>query len=152
MDGRTTKKLITHLKPNTFYNFVLTNRGSSLGGLQQTVTAWTAFNLLSGKPSVAPKPNADGFILVYLPDGQSPVPVQYAVPRGPSPPLASPLTSLGLRSSARVKARSGGEVCRGGVYSGGSASPVGVAPRKVQGFSQEASLTVACVCSDTLCA
>lgn len=78
VDGRTTKKLITHLKPNTFYNFVLTNRGSSLGGLQQTVTAWTAFNLLSGKPSVAPKPDTDGFIMVYLPDGQSPVPVQYA--------------------------------------------------------------------------
>ncbi|EPQ19020.1 Receptor-type tyrosine-protein phosphatase S [Myotis brandtii] len=76
VDGRTTKKLITHLKPHTFYNFVLTNRGSSLGGLQQTVTAWTAFNLLSGKPSVAPKPNTDGFIMVYLPDGQSPVPVQ----------------------------------------------------------------------------
>uniref|UniRef100_A0A7N5KIB7 protein-tyrosine-phosphatase n=1 Tax=Ailuropoda melanoleuca TaxID=9646 RepID=A0A7N5KIB7_AILME len=53
VDGRTTKKLITHLKPNTFYNFVLTGRGSSLGGLQQTVTAWTAFNLLSAKPSVA---------------------------------------------------------------------------------------------------
>ncbi|XP_029775204.1 receptor-type tyrosine-protein phosphatase S [Suricata suricatta] len=76
VDGRTTKKLITHLKPNTFYNFVLTNRGSSLGGLQQTVTAWTAFNLLSAKPSVAPKPDTDGFIMVYLPDGQSPVPVQ----------------------------------------------------------------------------
>uniref|UniRef100_A0A452RF98 protein-tyrosine-phosphatase n=1 Tax=Ursus americanus TaxID=9643 RepID=A0A452RF98_URSAM len=68
VDGRTTKKLITHLKPNTFYNFVLTNRGSSLGGLQQTVTAWTAFNLLSAKPSVAPKPDSDGFIMVYLPD------------------------------------------------------------------------------------
>ncbi|XP_076977177.1 receptor-type tyrosine-protein phosphatase S isoform X5 [Tamandua tetradactyla] len=76
VDGRTTKKLITHLKPNTFYNFVLTNRGSSLGGLQQTVTAWTAFNLLSAKPSVAPKPDSDGYIMVYLPDGQSPVPVQ----------------------------------------------------------------------------
>lgn len=86
MDGRTTKKLITHLKPNTFYNFVLTNRGSSLGGLQQTVTAWTAFNLLSGKPSVAPKPDTDGFILVYLPDGQSPVPVQYARPPTPGTP------------------------------------------------------------------
>ncbi|XP_058513742.1 receptor-type tyrosine-protein phosphatase S isoform X3 [Ochotona princeps] len=76
VDGRTTKKLITHLKPQTFYNFVLTNRGSSLGGLQQTVTAWTAFNLLSGKPSVAPKPDPEGYITVHLPDGQSPVPVQ----------------------------------------------------------------------------
>nr|XP_015856316.1 receptor-type tyrosine-protein phosphatase S isoform X3 [Peromyscus maniculatus bairdii] len=76
VDGRTTKKLITHLKPHTFYNFVLTNRGSSLGDLQQTVTARTAFNMLSGKPSVAPKPDNDGFIVVYLPDGQSPVTVQ----------------------------------------------------------------------------
>nr|XP_044990607.1 receptor-type tyrosine-protein phosphatase S isoform X14 [Jaculus jaculus] len=76
VDGRATRKLITHLKPHTFYNFVLTNRGSSLGGLQQTVTARTAFNLLSSKPSVAPKPDADGFIVVYLPDGQSPVTVQ----------------------------------------------------------------------------
>ncbi|XP_063085222.1 receptor-type tyrosine-protein phosphatase S isoform X10 [Cavia porcellus] len=76
VDGRTTKKLITHLKPHTFYNFVLTNRGSSLGGLQQTVTAWTAFNMLSGKPGVSPKPDPDGYIFVYLPDGQSPVPVQ----------------------------------------------------------------------------
>lgn len=80
VDGRTTKKLITHLKPHTFYNFVLTNRGSSLGGLQQTVTARTAFNMLSGKPSVAPKPDNDGLIVVYLPDGQSPVTVQYANP------------------------------------------------------------------------
>ncbi|KFO28818.1 Receptor-type tyrosine-protein phosphatase S [Fukomys damarensis] len=76
VDGRTTKRLITHLKPHTFYNFVLTNRGSSLGGLQQTVTAWTAFNMLSGKPGVSPKPDPDGYIVVYLPDGQSPVPVQ----------------------------------------------------------------------------
>lgn len=88
VDGRTTKKLITHLKPHTFYNFVLTNRGSSLGGLQQTVTARTAFNMLSGKPSVAPKPDNDGFIVVYLPDGQSPVTVQYA---NPPPPIPVPV-------------------------------------------------------------
>lgn len=105
MDGRTTKKLITHLKPNTFYNFVLTNRGSSLGGLQQTVTAWTAFNLLSAKPSVAPKPDSDGFIMVYLPDGQSPVPVQYdpnhpTAPRIPHrPPLASSVTKASQSTS-----------------------------------------------------
>lgn len=90
VDGRTTKKLITHLKPHTFYNFVLTNRGSSLGGLQQTVTARTAFNVLSGKPSVAPKPDNDGSIVVYLPDGQSPVTVQYAHPA----PRACPSLSL----------------------------------------------------------
>uniref|UniRef100_A0A7N4PI30 protein-tyrosine-phosphatase n=1 Tax=Sarcophilus harrisii TaxID=9305 RepID=A0A7N4PI30_SARHA len=60
VDGRTTKKLITNLKPSTFYNFVLTNRGNSMGGLQQTVTAWTAFNMLSSKPAIAHKPEADG--------------------------------------------------------------------------------------------
>uniref|UniRef100_A0A7N4PJR3 protein-tyrosine-phosphatase n=1 Tax=Sarcophilus harrisii TaxID=9305 RepID=A0A7N4PJR3_SARHA len=76
VDGRTTKKLITNLKPSTFYNFVLTNRGNSMGGLQQTVTAWTAFNMLSSKPAIAHKPEADGRVLVQLPDGQSPVPVQ----------------------------------------------------------------------------
>ncbi|XP_043833009.1 receptor-type tyrosine-protein phosphatase S isoform X20 [Dromiciops gliroides] len=76
VDGRTTKKLITNLKPSTFYNFVLTNRGNSMGGLQQTVTAWTAFNMLSSKPAVTHKPEADGRVPVQLPDGQSPVPVQ----------------------------------------------------------------------------
>ncbi|XP_056678460.1 receptor-type tyrosine-protein phosphatase S isoform X10 [Monodelphis domestica] len=76
VDGRTTKKLITNLKPSTFYNFVLTNRGNSMGGLQQTVAAWTAFNMLSSKPAITHKPEADGRVLVQLPDGQSPVPVQ----------------------------------------------------------------------------
>nr|XP_020826930.1 receptor-type tyrosine-protein phosphatase S isoform X9 [Phascolarctos cinereus] len=76
VDGRTTKKLITNLKPSTFYNFVLTNRGNSMGGLQQTVAAWTAFNMLSSKPAIAHKPEPDGRVLVQLPDGQSPVPVQ----------------------------------------------------------------------------
>ncbi|XP_074060017.1 receptor-type tyrosine-protein phosphatase S isoform X7 [Macrotis lagotis] len=76
VDGRTTKKLITNLKPSTFYNFVLTNRGNSMGGLQQTVAAWTAFNMLSSKPVITHKPEADGRVLVQLPDGQSPVPVQ----------------------------------------------------------------------------
>uniref|UniRef100_A0A5F8H7V4 Receptor-type tyrosine-protein phosphatase S n=1 Tax=Monodelphis domestica TaxID=13616 RepID=A0A5F8H7V4_MONDO len=73
VDGRTTKKLITNLKPSTFYNFVLTNRGNSMGGLQQTVAAWTAFNMLSSKPAITHKPEADGRVLVQLPDGQSPV-------------------------------------------------------------------------------
>uniref|UniRef100_A0A8C9PNS3 Fibronectin type-III domain-containing protein n=1 Tax=Spermophilus dauricus TaxID=99837 RepID=A0A8C9PNS3_SPEDA len=88
VDGRTTKKLITHLRPHTFYNFVLTNRGSSLGGLQQTVTAWTAFNLLSSKPSVAPKPDPEGFIAVYLPDANDSLKLsqEYEVSRTPPDP------------------------------------------------------------------
>uniref|UniRef100_A0A8C2U4Z9 Receptor-type tyrosine-protein phosphatase S n=1 Tax=Coturnix japonica TaxID=93934 RepID=A0A8C2U4Z9_COTJA len=68
VDGRTTKKLITNLKPHTFYNFVLMNRGNSMGGLQQNVAAWTAANMLSRKPEVTHKPDADGNVVVILPD------------------------------------------------------------------------------------
>lgn len=76
VDGRTTKKLITHLRPRTFYNFVLMNQGNSMGGLQQNVAAWTAADLLSKKPEVTHKPDADGNVVVILPDVKSSVPVQ----------------------------------------------------------------------------
>ncbi|KAM6369149.1 receptor-type tyrosine-protein phosphatase S isoform 6-T6 [Pluvialis apricaria] len=76
VDGRTTKKLITNLKPRTFYNFVLMNRGNSMGGLQQNVAAWTAADMLSKKPEVTYKPDADGNVVVILPDVKSSVPVQ----------------------------------------------------------------------------
>uniref|UniRef100_A0A8C9F1G7 protein-tyrosine-phosphatase n=1 Tax=Pavo cristatus TaxID=9049 RepID=A0A8C9F1G7_PAVCR len=78
VDGRTTKKLITNLKPHTFYNFVLMNRGNSMGGLQQNVAAWTAANMLSRKPEVTHKPDADGNVVVILPDVKSSVAVQNA--------------------------------------------------------------------------
>uniref|UniRef100_A0A8C0HR78 Receptor-type tyrosine-protein phosphatase S n=1 Tax=Buteo japonicus TaxID=224669 RepID=A0A8C0HR78_9AVES len=73
VDGRTTKKLITNLKPRTFYNFVLMNRGNSMGGLQQNVAAWTAADMLSKKPEVTHKPDADGNVVVILPDVKSSV-------------------------------------------------------------------------------
>ncbi|XP_062474720.1 receptor-type tyrosine-protein phosphatase S isoform X6 [Pezoporus occidentalis] len=76
VDGRTTKKLITNLKPRTFYNFVLMSRGNSMGGLQQNVAAWTAADMLSRKPEVTYKPDADGNVVVILPDVKSSVPVQ----------------------------------------------------------------------------
>ncbi|XP_064031487.1 receptor-type tyrosine-protein phosphatase S isoform X9 [Pogoniulus pusillus] len=76
VDGRTTKKLITNLKPRTFYNFVLMNRGNSMGGLQQNVAAWTAADMLPRKPEVTHKPDADGNVVVILPDVKSPVAVQ----------------------------------------------------------------------------
>ncbi|XP_009316678.1 receptor-type tyrosine-protein phosphatase S isoform X8 [Aptenodytes patagonicus] len=76
VDGRTTKKLITNLKPRTFYNFVLMNQGNSMGGLQQNVAAWTAADMLSKKPEVTHKPDADGNVVVILPDVKSSVPVQ----------------------------------------------------------------------------
>ncbi|XP_030396108.1 receptor-type tyrosine-protein phosphatase S isoform X14 [Gopherus evgoodei] len=76
VDGRTTKKLITNLKPRTFYNFVLTNRGNSMGGLQQNVAAWTTTDMLTKKPEVTHKADADGNVVVILPDVKSSAPVQ----------------------------------------------------------------------------
>nr|XP_032599735.1 receptor-type tyrosine-protein phosphatase S isoform X13 [Taeniopygia guttata] len=76
VDGRTTKKLITHLRPRTFYNFVLMNQGNSMGGLQQNVAAWTAADMLSKKPEVTHKADADGNVVVILPDVKSHVPIQ----------------------------------------------------------------------------
>ncbi|XP_074834404.1 receptor-type tyrosine-protein phosphatase S isoform X5 [Carettochelys insculpta] len=76
VDVRHTKKLITNLKPHTFYNFVLTNRGNSMGDLQQNVAAWTAPNVLTRKPEVTHKADADGNVVVILPDMKSSEAVQ----------------------------------------------------------------------------
>uniref|UniRef100_A0A674KAC6 Receptor-type tyrosine-protein phosphatase S n=1 Tax=Terrapene triunguis TaxID=2587831 RepID=A0A674KAC6_9SAUR len=66
VDGRTTKKLITNLKPRTFYNFVLTNRGNSMGGLQQNVAAWTTTDMLTKKPEVTHKADIPSGSLIPL--------------------------------------------------------------------------------------
>ncbi|XP_075759198.1 receptor-type tyrosine-protein phosphatase S isoform X9 [Pelodiscus sinensis] len=76
VDVHTTKRLITSLKPNTFYNFVLTNRGNSMGDLQQTVAAQTAPDVLTKRPEVTHKADADGNVVVILPDMKSSEPVQ----------------------------------------------------------------------------
>ncbi|XP_059575959.1 receptor-type tyrosine-protein phosphatase S isoform X7 [Alligator mississippiensis] len=76
VEGHTTKKLITNLKPRTFYNFVLTNQGNSMGGLQQNVAAWTASDILTKKPEVAHRADIDGSVVVILPDVKTTVPVQ----------------------------------------------------------------------------
>ncbi|XP_063770954.1 receptor-type tyrosine-protein phosphatase S isoform X9 [Pseudophryne corroboree] len=68
VDGRTTKKLITNLKPKTYYNFILTNRGNTMSGLQQNVAVRTAPNMLGMKPMVTRKPEPDGSLTVVLPD------------------------------------------------------------------------------------
>ncbi|XP_064497520.1 receptor-type tyrosine-protein phosphatase delta isoform X26 [Pseudopipra pipra] len=67
VDGRATQKLITNLKPETSYSFVLTNRGNSAGGLQHRVTAKTAPDVLRTKPVFIGKTNLDGMITVELP-------------------------------------------------------------------------------------
>ncbi|XP_037980732.1 receptor-type tyrosine-protein phosphatase delta isoform X34 [Motacilla alba alba] len=68
VDGRATQKLITNLKPETLYSFVLTNRGNSAGGLQHRVTAKTAPDVLRTKPVFIGKTNLDGMITVELPE------------------------------------------------------------------------------------
>ncbi|XP_060088870.1 receptor-type tyrosine-protein phosphatase S isoform X11 [Heteronotia binoei] len=70
VDGRATKKLITNLKPQTHYRFILTNRGNTMGGLQQTVDARTAANLLSRKPEVTFGHDLDGNVVVNLVDAK----------------------------------------------------------------------------------
>ncbi|XP_053559157.1 receptor-type tyrosine-protein phosphatase S isoform X6 [Bombina bombina] len=76
VDGRTTKKLITNLKPKTYYNFILTSRGNTMGGLQQNVAARTAPNMLGLKPLVTRKPDSDGSITVILPEVETSEPVR----------------------------------------------------------------------------
>ncbi|XP_044124229.1 receptor-type tyrosine-protein phosphatase S isoform X3 [Bufo gargarizans] len=67
VDGRTTKKLITNLKPKTYYNFILTSRGNTMSGLQQTVAVRTAPNMLGMKPLISWKTDSDGRITITLP-------------------------------------------------------------------------------------
>ncbi|XP_069819622.1 receptor-type tyrosine-protein phosphatase S-like [Dendropsophus ebraccatus] len=68
VDGRTTKKLITNLKPKTYYNFILTSRGNTMSGLQQNVAVRTAPNMLGMKPLISWKTDSDGRITINLPN------------------------------------------------------------------------------------
>ncbi|KAF7236658.1 Receptor-type tyrosine-protein phosphatase S [Varanus komodoensis] len=68
VDGRTTKKLITHLKPQTLYTFSLTGRKSDKGDLQQKVEVLTAANVLSRKPELSYRHDIDGSVVVNLPE------------------------------------------------------------------------------------
>lgn len=60
VQGDLRRKLITRLQPDTEYSFVLMNRGSSAGGLQQQVSIRTAPDLLDKKPSRSPHESAVG--------------------------------------------------------------------------------------------
>ncbi|XP_061457968.1 receptor-type tyrosine-protein phosphatase S [Rhineura floridana] len=66
VDGRTTKKLITNLKPQMPYKFILTSHGSNnKGDLKQKVEVSTAANILSKKPDVF-RHDMDGSVVVNL--------------------------------------------------------------------------------------
>ncbi|XP_077598532.1 receptor-type tyrosine-protein phosphatase delta isoform X32 [Stigmatopora nigra] len=72
VDGKLTQKLITGLRPETQYSFLLTNRGNSAGGLQHRVAAATAPDILRTKPYLIGKTNSDGMMTVELPLVQTP--------------------------------------------------------------------------------
>lgn len=68
VQGDLRRKLITHLQPDTEYSFVLMNRGSSAGGLQQQVSIRTAPDLLDKKPGRSAHESAvGGRVTVTLP-------------------------------------------------------------------------------------
>uniref|UniRef100_UPI00398F5BFF receptor-type tyrosine-protein phosphatase S-like isoform X14 n=1 Tax=Pristiophorus japonicus TaxID=55135 RepID=UPI00398F5BFF len=75
VDGRATKKLITNLEPDKEYSFVLTNRGNTVGGLQQTVSARTAPAILGSKPYFIKKVEPDGTLMVRMPEVETVTPV-----------------------------------------------------------------------------
>ncbi|XP_032902533.1 receptor-type tyrosine-protein phosphatase S-like isoform X29 [Amblyraja radiata] len=75
VDGRATKKLITNLEPDKEYSFVLTKRGNTVGGLQQTVSARTAPAILGTKPYFIKKVEPDGTLLVRMPEVETVTPV-----------------------------------------------------------------------------
>ncbi|XP_069498514.1 receptor-type tyrosine-protein phosphatase F isoform X3 [Ambystoma mexicanum] len=76
VDGHSMRKLISNLKPNTEYSFVLMNRGNSAGGLQHRVTIHTAPNVLQDKPSSTSKYIQDGRFTLRLPQVQTTAPVR----------------------------------------------------------------------------
>lgn len=72
------RKLITGLKPDTNYSFVLMSRGNSAGGLQQQVSIRTAPDLLKTKPVLfRTDENNGGKITINLPNVATSAPVRY---------------------------------------------------------------------------
>ncbi|XP_030643528.1 protein tyrosine phosphatase receptor type Db [Chanos chanos] len=70
VDGRLGQKLITKLKPQSQYSFLLTSKAQSAGGLQHRVTAMTAPNLMPSKPLILDKASSPGTVTLQLPTVQ----------------------------------------------------------------------------------
>ncbi|XP_041417363.1 receptor-type tyrosine-protein phosphatase F isoform X11 [Xenopus laevis] len=77
VDGHSMRKLISNLKPDTEYSFVLMNRGSSAGGLQHRVSIRTAPDVLKSKPFSANKYMEEGRFTLLLPQVQTTAPVRW---------------------------------------------------------------------------
>ncbi|KAF4076291.1 hypothetical protein AMELA_G00212710 [Ameiurus melas] len=78
VQGNTKRKLITGLKPDTNYSFVLMSRGNSAGGLQQQVSIRTAPDLLKTKPVLfETDENNVGKITINLPKVATTAPISW---------------------------------------------------------------------------
>uniref|UniRef100_A0A8C2E6H7 protein-tyrosine-phosphatase n=1 Tax=Cyprinus carpio TaxID=7962 RepID=A0A8C2E6H7_CYPCA len=74
VDGRLGQKLVTKLKPQSLYTFLLTSKADGTGGLQHRADAMTAPNLLTRKPQLLDKTSSQsiatlqlGFYIVVVP-------------------------------------------------------------------------------------
>uniref|UniRef100_A0A4W4ELS5 Receptor-type tyrosine-protein phosphatase F n=1 Tax=Electrophorus electricus TaxID=8005 RepID=A0A4W4ELS5_ELEEL len=67
VQGVLKRRLITHLRPDTDYSFVLMVRGNSAGGLQQQVSIRTAPDLLTSAPTHNAHPEEGGKVTISLP-------------------------------------------------------------------------------------
>ncbi|XP_053507253.1 receptor-type tyrosine-protein phosphatase F isoform X2 [Ictalurus furcatus] len=78
VQGNMKRKLITGLKPDTNYSFVLMSRGNSAGGLQQQVSIRTAPDLLKTKPVLfRTDENNGGKITINLPKVVTTAPISW---------------------------------------------------------------------------
>ncbi len=70
VDGRLGQKLVTKLKPQSLYTFMLTSKADSTGGLQHRTDAMTAPNLLTKKPQLLDKTSSQSIATLQLPTVQ----------------------------------------------------------------------------------
>ncbi|KAI7810463.1 putative protein tyrosine phosphatase [Triplophysa rosa] len=67
VDGRLGLKLVTKLKPQSLYTFLLTSKADGTGGLQHRADAMTAPNLLTRKPQLMDKTSSQSIATLQLP-------------------------------------------------------------------------------------
>ncbi|XP_051745763.1 LOW QUALITY PROTEIN: protein tyrosine phosphatase receptor type Db [Ctenopharyngodon idella] len=67
VDGRLGQKLVTKLKPQSLYTFLLTSKADGTGGLQHRADAMTAPNLLTRKPQLLDKTSSQSIATLQLP-------------------------------------------------------------------------------------
>ncbi|XP_037386929.1 receptor-type tyrosine-protein phosphatase F isoform X4 [Pygocentrus nattereri] len=78
VQGNMKRKLITGLRPDTNYSFVLMSRGNSAGGLQQQVSIRTAPDLLKTKPFLLKTEQASaGKLTINLPRVPTTAPIRW---------------------------------------------------------------------------